>query len=68
MIDLAAIIVDHSLSSLSPCSHRRAGNFFFWFGLILGVPLLATLYCREYYYALSLKDAGDQDFDFGTLS
>jgi hypothetical protein len=34
---------------------RRAGNFFFWFGLILGVPLLATLYCREYYYALSLK-------------
>ena len=35
---------------------RRAGNFFFWFGLILGVPLLATVYCREYYYALSLKD------------
>lgn len=35
--------------------NTRAGNFFFWFGLILGVPLLATLYCREYYYALSLK-------------
>lgn len=36
--------------------NTRAGNFFFWFGLILGVPLLATVYCREYYYALSLKD------------
>lgn len=36
--------------------NTRAGNFFFWFGIILGVPLLATLYCREYYYALSLKN------------
>lgn len=27
----------------------RFGNCFFWFGIVLGIPLLCTLYCREYY-------------------
>jgi sterol O-acyltransferase len=27
----------------------RFGNWFFWFSLLLGVPLLSVLYCREYY-------------------
>jgi len=27
----------------------RFGNYFFWFGIVLGIPLLSTLYCREYY-------------------
>jgi len=31
----------------------RAGNFFFWFGMVLGPPLLAILYCREYMMNMS---------------
>jgi len=31
----------------------RVGNCYFWFGLMLGVPLLSVLYCREYYTALA---------------
>jgi len=29
--------------------HQRGGNLFFWFGMILGPPLISLLYCREYY-------------------
>jgi len=34
----------------------RIGNCFFWIGLLLGVPLLSLLYCREYY--TNLRNAG----------
>ncbi|KAF1328380.1 Sterol o-acyltransferase, partial [Globisporangium splendens] len=27
----------------------RVGNYFFWFGMILGPPLQAVIYCREYH-------------------
>lgn len=27
----------------------RMGNCFFWFGIILGVPTISVLYCREYF-------------------
>jgi len=27
----------------------RIGNCFFWFGLLLGIPLIGVMYCREYY-------------------
>lgn len=34
----------------------RAGNLFFWTGMVLGPPMLAILYCREY-VILSLSEA-----------
>ncbi|KAL6062530.1 Sterol O-acyltransferase 2 (Sterol-ester synthase 2) [Balamuthia mandrillaris] len=34
----------------------RAGNMFFWFGLVLGPPLITILYCREYVLALSPEE------------
>lgn len=27
----------------------RVGNYIFWFGMILGLPLQAVIYCREYH-------------------
>ena len=27
----------------------RYGNYFFWFGMLLGIPLLCVLYAREHY-------------------
>jgi len=27
----------------------RLGNYLFWFGIVLGIPLLSVFYCREYY-------------------
>jgi len=27
----------------------RLGNFMFWFAILLGIPLISILYCREYY-------------------
>ena len=29
--------------------HPLAGNVFFWFGLLLGPPVMAVAYCREHF-------------------
>jgi len=41
----------------------RLGNVFFWVSICLGIPLMATLYCREYYIKQSDKNA----FDYSTV-
>ena len=38
----------------------RFGNYFFWLGMLVGIPMLAVLYAREHY--------GLAPLDVGTLS
>ena len=39
------------ISNLPALKHNRFGNHFFWFGMVLGPPLLSLLYSREFYLA-----------------
>jgi sterol O-acyltransferase len=43
MLQIPLIIIGKKLKGTSQ------GNFFFWAGIIVGIPLLSTLYCREYF-------------------
>jgi len=43
MLQIPLIVVGRNLRGTTQ------GNFFFWAGIILGIPLLSTLYCREYF-------------------
>lgn len=43
MFQLVIIIYGRGLKG------TRLGNYIFWFGMIVGIPLQAVLYCREYH-------------------
>jgi len=43
MLQIPLIMIGKKLKGTSQ------GNFFFWAGIIVGIPLLSTLYCREYF-------------------
>lgn len=49
MAQIPMIIIGRDLKG------TRIGNFLFWFGIVLGVPLLSVLYCREYYLTGSMS-------------
>lgn len=43
MMQVVVIIYGRGLKN------TRAGNYIFWLGMILGIPLQAVIYCREYH-------------------
>jgi sterol O-acyltransferase len=56
MLQIPLIMIGKKLKGTSQ------GNFFFWAGIIVGIPLLSTLYCREYFRERVVIDCDDINF------
>jgi sterol O-acyltransferase len=56
MLQIPLIMIGKKLKGTSQ------GNVFFWAGIIVGIPLLSTLYCREYFRERVVIDCDDINF------
>jgi hypothetical protein len=62
------VLASPSLTRLSACvslTESPFGNYFFWFGMLLGIPMLCVLYAREH-YGLPPLDVGAMGTFLGT--
>jgi hypothetical protein len=62
------VLASPSLTRLIACvslTESPFGNYFFWFGMLLGIPMLCVLYAREH-YGLPPLDVGAMGTFLGT--